>query len=166
VDSSRNAYGRDCDCAAGDHRSRPTPERKGMLPLLFDTLNSPEPVHRERTSEKGEKFLTTSISTRCSPCWDIPHVRYSACIAFVALPTKHITPRAVIMILPNSQQIGGDSRCRQSKVGETKITDEGQSNSHMTSFPTPPKTSTRPSFSNLRKWESRLCAAPSQRLCG
>lgn len=45
--------------------------------LLFDTLDGAKPVHRGRTSGKGEKFLTTSISMHYSSCCNIPLVRSS-----------------------------------------------------------------------------------------
>jgi hypothetical protein len=40
-----------------------------FYPILSTTLKL---VHRERTSERGEKSLTTSISTRYKCCCDIP----------------------------------------------------------------------------------------------
>ena len=101
VDTSRNAHGRDCDCALGDHCARSTPEREGRFSLLSDTINGAlKLAHRERTSERGEKSLTTSISTRYK-CCGIPHVR-SSCTAFIVPPTKLIALRDAITVLSKS----------------------------------------------------------------
>jgi hypothetical protein len=64
VDPSRDSDCRHCDCALGVDRACSTPEREGRLFLLLITISSSELNHREKTNEKEERFLTTSISTR------------------------------------------------------------------------------------------------------
>lgn len=74
VDPSRDAHGRNRDSALGVDCARTTPEREGTLPLPPVTLDGSEPNYRERTNEKEERFLTTSISTRYRTCYSRPHV--------------------------------------------------------------------------------------------
>jgi len=131
-----------------------------LLPATI--LNQFAERGRARTEESfsPHQFRRTVAPAGIYPMYDLLASRL---LSFLQNILHH---GAVIMIPSNTQQIGGNSRCKRSKVSKTMITNEGQSNSHITSFPTPPKTSTLPSFSNLRRCESKLCAAPSQRFCG